>query len=1136
MAKHPRQSAPTPTEAQPRPATSTPPTPAPLSDAQRDAVEHTGGPLIVLAGPGTGKTRVIIHRIAHQIESGIAEPEEIVAVTYTVKATQQLRDRLAALLGGTLADRVHIHTFHGLGSKILRRFPDFAGLPGEFSLLDEAQQRRTLRELILKHNLFPESAGLGTDALLNEAADTMSAFANLAVDDAKLRSAATAWQTRIDAPEMDPETRDAELSRLDRFRGMSRLAALYTELRRKRGWMTMDDLIVRAIHLLDEQPRVAAIVRDEWRHVVVDEFQDVNPAQIELLARLAPPVPTRDIAVVGDDDQAIYAFRGASELAFEVFRRRWDGARVVTLAENHRSAPRIVAAANHVISHAIHRFDAAKIIQVPESKRGDTGTVETVRMSGEQNDAELIPAMILADRTRRADAVWSDYAVIARGHNDLDRVAGGLELRGVPFARRPKAWFHDDAVQDVLAWITVLAEPEPAERFAAAQRLLRRPPTSTEPATVIEWRQTFRAENARAEIDADHPLPERDFIEWLSHRYAVVPAIGALHARLRELTTFAAANTAADAIARIITLTGVAHTEMLEPRERAARVRNLVRLMRVAAARQPRLDPPGDLFAFWAYGKDFSAKTGPLGESLDESVDPDADEQPVGEGVQLITAHSAKGLEFHTVFVPRAGGGHGFSKSSRDDGPYLPPELVRFEGDTRSDSERRADEARRLFYVACTRAERRLVVLSKKNKKRSPGLNLFEELDLDAPAGVGLSRLEEDGVHADAARAAGQGEAIIAGDASLRAQTSLPLEQRNRVIDELRREARILAGHTLDQSQHPALAAADLERASDSLRVAAGLLAIAESAARGEASPAWATDKHAPESWQIALERLHSAVALPTTPGAIVLTPPKPPLRLSYTRVQDYLTCPRCWYLKYVLSLTAPGSAAQSVGLVVHRSLERFFDATREAEAEGRTPPGLDDLLASALAMYFRGLGPTDAPDADLIRQLQAQLRGVHASLHRASDEILELERAVAFDFVHDGVTHKFDAKIDRIDRLPDGGIRIIDYKTGQPSKAKTEPKADDLQLGVYALAAAHLYETGDKPPLGVAEYWVLPTGERGTISLQDLRLDKVRTKVGEAIDGILSGDFAQGKKCRHGCELFFPGRSETDESDTHVE
>jgi len=1094
-----------------------------LSNAQRAAVDHNAGPLIVLAGPGTGKTRVIIQRIAHQIESGIAKPEEIVAVTFTVKATQQLRERLAALLSGPLADRVNIHTFHGLGNRILRRFPDLVGIPGDISLVDEAQQRRALRELILQHALFPDAAGLGVDALLESATATLAMFSNVAADAAALKQAAERWERRIASAQCDVDERAAQTALLQDFRSMARLAELYDELRQRRGWLTIDDLIVRAIRLLDAHPRVAAILRSEWRHFVVDEFQDVNPAQIELLARLAPPAASRDIVVVGDDDQAIYAFRGASELAFEVFRKRWDPVSVIKLTENHRSKARIITTANQIITAAVRRFDATKVIQPPEGARPDAGIVQTVGLANDLTDAELIPAMILTDRAQRAQSTWSDYAVIARAHGDLDRIAAGLEMRGIPFARRQRAWWQEESVQDALSWMTLLAEAEPAERLAPAQRLLRRPPASVDSATVLAWRQTYSAEVARAEIDADAPLAEREFLEWLVARHAENPAVAALHARLRELQKFAAEHNAQETIAQIISLAGLAHSELLDPRERAARVRCLVRLLRVAHARQSRLDPPGDLHAFWSYGKDFSAKTGPLGEALDENVDPEAsDDDADREGVQLLTAHASKGLEFDTVFVPRVGGPHGYNKSADRDGPVLPPELLAFDDDTRSDQDRKCDENRRLFYVACTRAERRLVVLSKKNKSRSKGTNFFEELVYDAPPDL-VSTLDEDAVRTEASRvAAGAGD-LSASDGALRAHLAIALESRTRTVDELRREARVLASSALDNAQQPALSPAELESVAARLRASAGLLAIAEAASRGQAPPAWSSVPTAASLWREAIDRLASAQPRIAAPG-FSFKPPKPPLHLSYTRIQDYLNCPRCWYLKHVLELSTPGSTAQSVGLVVHRALERFYMLRRESESEGLPPPNLQDLLRSARDMYLRGLGPQDAPDPHVLRQVEAQLQHVHTSLHRDSDDILELERSVRFEFTHDGVAHKFDAKIDRIDRLPDGGIRIIDYKTGRPAKSKTEPKPDDLQLGIYALAAAHLFETGDSPPPGVAEYWVLASGERGVLRLSDLRLDKVRKKVGEAIDGILSGDFEQGKDCQGECNLLFPG------------
>ncbi|MCE7973222.1 MAG: PD-(D/E)XK nuclease family protein [Leptolyngbya sp. PLA1] len=308
-------------------------------------------------------------------------------------------------------------------------------------------------------------------------------------------------------------------------------------------------------------------------------------------------------------------------------------------------------------------------------------------------------------------------------------------------------------------------------------------------------------------------------------------------------------------------------------------------------------------------------------------------------------------------------------------------------------------------------------------------------------------------------------------------------------------------------------AATDLRGSREGLARAAERFAAIGAMERGESPGAWA------ESADEVVRGLARRLALGTR-GAGDFAPRAmpPPLRLSYTRVSNYLKCPRCFYLRECMGLPEPSTPSLGLGSLAHEVLAKFFDRVRHAEAEGVPPPGAEDLARMGRAAYLASLpegAPASREDLDV---LLAQLRGVLTGLHKPTDHIVEIERAVRVPWVIDGVEHTLEAKIDRLDLLPGGGHRIVDYKTSlRPASKHLKPKADDLQMGVYAIALAHL--TGEAPK-GVAEYWLLATGQRGTISLEEIDVEGVRAVIDGAARGMLAGRFEREEKCEGPCGL----------------
>lgn len=1184
-----------------------------LNTAQREAVTHPGeggagaaGPLIVLAGPGTGKTRVITSRIAHLVQARGVDPSSIVAVTFTIRAAEQLRERLAGVLGAATAERVNAHTLHGFGLRILRRHADLAdlapiggvggvgGVGGERSgdrraagrlrrceLIDSAQSRRMLRRLILDNDLFGHARAAGVESIIDEAGRLFDAFDNHALTPEGVAEFVRRWGVALEAGTslgggaLDDEALAAERAAHARFAHFAELHRLFDSERRAAGLITFGDLLMLPIRLLRRHPAPAAWCRSRFRHYLVDEFQDVNTAQIELLRLLAPPAVGGhgpDLCVVGDDDQSIYGFRGSDDQAFRRFAGIWPGARVVELTENYRSRPRIIEAANSIIERAEHRFAPDKAIEFPRgAPRLPAGEIDCVQLREEKEDGELIASMIRTAVGRAAGAgapgdgegapaVYKGFAVVARANGDLDRIEEALWLEGIPTLRWKRASAADeDGVKDVMAWLRLIAGPrEPWH----ARRLMMRPPIGLPLERVNDWDQHYRAAVSRARAAREGEGHAEDpglFPRWLRARVAGEGSDGDAHGAsvekfCRWFDEFAEAATresSAAVVVRIVRETGVVHADLADEKSRAVRVRSIVALLNFVQARQGRLPAPGGVREFLEYYDDLAQGERALSGSGDPAS-ADEGEEPESaatiDAVRLITAHSAKGLEFDTVFVPRINPPHGYPKTSGDDELELPDGLAAGVegGPVLDDKARRMAEERRLFYVACTRAERRLVLLSKKNKGKSSSINYFEELlGVESLRGA-INVVSAGDVLAQALRDAGRPESAASADAlrGLRgsrgrggddADVSGLRDRRRELFERARRETRLAAAGALARIDDPRASVSSIDQAKAVLGEAADrMAAIARVESEGTAPP-W-VDRLGPAA------RAEIAGLVEVSAGAggrsgvgagasagppWLVRVPKPPLRLSYTAINDYLRCPRCYYAKHVLEMRGQEGEPAVLGIAMHRALERFYTAFREADASGVAPPGLPELEAMAREEFFAGARADDEINAAELDRLMAQVRLGFASLHRPDIHVLETERQVNFEYVSacppDGRAesggrseHRMAAKIDRIDQVTreDGSaaFRIVDYKTGHSSKKLLEPDPKDLQMGLYVLALRH--EFGEDIS-GTAEYWLFSTGQRGVIDFADVDEQGVRKQIDKVVAGVLSGRFPRAKNCR---------------------
>jgi len=1078
-----------------------------LSPNQREAVLHEGGPLIVVAGPGAGKTRVMTRRIGHLIAERGVEPRTVLALSFTIKAAEELRTRLIDLIGPSAADAVQATTFNSFGAGLTRRFADVAGLPPHRSMLDSAQRKRLMRAAIREKGFLARTAAGGIDSAIELASARISAMHNAGKT---ATEAIVELEKAVRAEHAAPDLED--------WLDAANLWSDVTVRARVEGLLSYEDQIALPTELMERDTRVADMVRADCAHVVVDEFQDLNTAQLRLLRSIAPPGTGADIAVVGDDDQAIYGFRGADDRALERFKKVWtkdgDTVRPIELGENWRSERVVVDVSAKIIAEAHERFNDGKALVCAraEDPPAEGASVEAVVFAREdwRNDAPAIAAMILHRRQAEPDLPWNRIAVIARTHPDLSRVQGALELAGVPVERaRDRDSGDDPAVQDVLAWARLLVDPAASW---CVRRILRRPPLTIPEGRVGAWEQAYQARRSRLEAgdEGEPALPGAgNFLEFLGEHIepndAARPAVDRLLEWFGELSAVAAERPADEAIEQIVRTTGAASIDLPDARRRARRIRSLVALLRFARERRGRIEQPGDLRAFISYYDDLDA-----GDRTLEARGEDAEDSPGGtaDAVQLLTAHAAKGLEFDTVYMPRVGQ-YGYPSSARaaDEGE-LPACLATADDiEPRDPLHAHADEERRLFYVALTRAERRAVAVGVLPKKLGGSTYFLNELiEAGAVARTGAEVIEAareagayagEPAHAEMQRADAEAFAVAAADA--------------------KRRAREMAAAALDAVDRRGAGEEDVIAAAARLAEAARALAGVGVVERGGDVPAWAPGDAGSGARRLADVRAGIA------PDVRTLEPMRAPISLSYSMIDGYIRCPRCFYIRHVMGLSEGFAVAMGVGNAVHRAMQEYTKLCRDADADSEPWPGLEALLSEGRKAVLRAWPRGEVIEQADRERVEAQLRIAFEHLVSDDDETLEVEKEVRFGYVSEAVgEHRFRAVIDRVDRA-EGGVRLIDYKTGHASKEKLEPKKDDLQLGVYAMAARALFADGELA--GTAEYWMLSTGQRGVTGLDRLREGeaKLRKVIDGAVAGMLEGRYPKGKRCRGECESVFP-------------
>lgn len=642
---------------------------AALTLAQQEAVEHIGGPVAVIAGAGCGKTLVLTERIAHLIGAGACRPDEILAVTYTINAAAEIRERVARMLPDLDCSQLKAMTFHSYCTGVLAQ----AGK--KFAVVDDTDLKVYLRqhieELPLKYFTRAASPAQFIDHLLKfngRCQDELVTAADFARFVQELREKPLLAPPRVAKP------KDIEkYSREDLLDRCEEIAAVYThvsKLLKAKKWGTFGDLIQSAVALLRKDPALLAAEQARCRFILIDEFQDSNHAQMELASLLGGAAA--NIFVVGDPDQAIYKFRGATAAAFEEFVRRYPHCHTVVLEQNFRSTPAILTTAHAFIGQNPAPSMGRKPLQPARSFAGPTAAVEAL-ITKTAHEAWAV-AETLERRQAATGQPWSDFAVLYRNHDHREEVVEELRERGIPMEVVGADLLETTDLRDLLAAARAVVRPDDSVSLMRAAAL---------PCFAIDQRAL---KQAMAHAERNTPLVRT--LESVQGGTEVL----ALRNRAQERTK---KTNAAAALEIVRTLFGL---PLSSPAEQL-----------LAMARSWPEKPICEdrtLAGFIEYLDLFREAGGRL-------EDEDTSEH---DAVQLMTVHAAKGLEFADVFVLK-GFSPIFPSGFREDLFEFPAALARTRYQEVDAKVAHEEEQRRLYYVAMTRAQDRLSICSKPKQK-----------------------------------------------------------------------------------------------------------------------------------------------------------------------------------------------------------------------------------------------------------------------------------------------------------------------------------------------------------------------------------------------------------------------------------
>ncbi|MFH0804383.1 MAG: UvrD-helicase domain-containing protein [Candidatus Zambryskibacteria bacterium] len=628
-----------------------------LNEAQREAVEQTEGPLLVLAGAGAGKTKTITHRILNLVQKGVA-PENILAVTFTNKAAKEMEDRILKLLREneainrpiSMAGRPFISTFHGLGAFIIKENWKEAGVKKYFSIYDREDSKRLIKEALQKNGYDPKQFEPGKilAVISREKGNfvTMEEYFGTAGNEYFGEIVSKVW-------------RDYEFAL------------------KKENALDFDDLILISAKLLQKEG-IRKVYGDKWKYIHIDEYQDTNKVQYQIAEAIARE--HQNICAVGDVDQNIYNWRGASIKNILNFEKDYKGAKLVVLEENYRSTKTILEVANRIIEKNKLRMERKLTTQNAVGER--VGLFEALT---ENHEAEFVVEKV--KELQKKGAAFSEMAVLYRANFQSRVLEEEFLAKNIPYQVLGTRFFERKEIKDILAFLRFCLNPE---SISDLKIIINVPPRGIGKTTLLKIVE-----------GKEESLPTAMKIKMANFRNL-----------LRQIKNFALQNPPSKTILFIAEETGL-NKNLEKTEEGEERIENIKELA-VLASRYDKIFDGAEEYG----GRSFESGVEKLLEDTSLASDQDSDKEEK-DGVRLMTVHASKGLEFSYVFITGLEEGLFPHDKDRDENV----------------SDEEAEEERRLFYVAVTRAKKKLFLSYAQTRTifGNRGSNIPSEFVLEIP-------------------------------------------------------------------------------------------------------------------------------------------------------------------------------------------------------------------------------------------------------------------------------------------------------------------------------------------------------------------------------------------------------------------
>ena len=619
-----------------------------LNPAQREAVVNYDSPSLIIAGAGSGKTRVLTSRIAYMIEQGV-DPARIMALTFTNKAAEQMRERIAQMVPGGRSRWIRMGTFHSVFSRILRENADRIGYPDSYTIYEPSDCKNLIKtivkELRLDEDKYKPNTVLSRISMAKNCLVTPGAYAANSVYAAE------------DRQRQQPE--------------FGNIYNQYCQRCKRNGAMDFDDLLLQTNILFRDCPDVLARYQEHYQYILVDEYQDTNYAQYIIIRRLSQTHAR--VCVVGDDAQSIYSFRGAKIENILSFRNDYPGARTFKLEQNYRSTRTIVDAANSVIVHNAKRMEKNCF---SEGDRGEK--IRLMRAYTDREEADLVASSI-HDRIRETGDSWSEVAVLYRTNSQSKSIEDSLRHRGIPYRIYKGSTFYDHKeIKDLLAYLRLVINPRDDEAF---RRIVNYPARGIGNTTVdrIAALAAERGVSMWEAVDALVAEPTADAVQK-----TIVRKVTEFVALIRALSLLRVETGLYEFGLEVAQRSGILPLYRLENSpEAASAIDNIEELLNSMQEFRKQRDAE---IAAGERSEEDQATVEEWMQSVMLMTDQDKDDPEDRNRVTLMTVHSSKGLEYKYVFI-------------------VGMEENLFPSQRAAESPDGIEEERRLFYVALTRAK-----------------------------------------------------------------------------------------------------------------------------------------------------------------------------------------------------------------------------------------------------------------------------------------------------------------------------------------------------------------------------------------------------------------------------------------------